>query len=224
VSYAALNDRVNRLAHALAARGVVRGDRIAVLSENRIEYVEIELAAAKLGVMVACQNWRLAEHELAHCIALASPRFGFVSERYAAKLARIPHPLSRSVVLGEEYERMLAGSSGAEPPTPQTPRTASSFSILAVLPAFPPMRAPSMPRLCVSVTRAGAKCRLPSSLGATRGSAPTMLAMCRGRIANYKLPKEVRFVAEAELPRSTTGKIKRHELEARLAAEAELAQ
>ena len=33
-------------------------------------------------------------------------------------------------------------------------------------------------------------------------------------VANYKLPKEVRFVdGEADLPRSTTGKIKRHELE-----------
>jgi acyl-CoA synthetase (AMP-forming)/AMP-acid ligase II len=46
-----------------------------------------------------------------------------------------------------------------------------------------------------------------------------VIAACRGEIAGYKLPKAVRFVADAELPRSTTGKIKRHELEERLAAE-----
>ncbi len=43
-----------------------------------------------------------------------------------------------------------------------------------------------------------------------------VIAMCRGRIANYKLPKEVHFVAMEDLPRSTSGKIQRHVLEERL--------
>ncbi len=38
---------------------------------------------------------------------------------------------------------------------------------------------------------------------------------CKGKIADYKLPKQVVFVPDEELPRSTTGKIKRHELEQR---------
>lgn len=41
-----------------------------------------------------------------------------------------------------------------------------------------------------------------------------VVACCDGKIARYKLPKEVRFVTDAELPRSATGKIKRYELEA----------
>ena len=40
--------------------------------------------------------------------------------------------------------------------------------------------------------------------------------MCRGRIASYKLPKEVHFVEMDDLPRSTSGKIQRHILEERL--------
>ena len=43
-----------------------------------------------------------------------------------------------------------------------------------------------------------------------------VIAACRGRIASYKLPKEVHFVAMEDLPRSTSGKIQRHVLEARL--------
>ena len=43
-----------------------------------------------------------------------------------------------------------------------------------------------------------------------------VIAMCRGKIANYKLPKEVHFVAMEDLPRSTSGKIQRHVLEVRL--------
>ena len=46
-------------AAALHRKGVRYGDRIGLLSENRAEYIEIELAAAYLGAIVACQNWRL---------------------------------------------------------------------------------------------------------------------------------------------------------------------
>ena len=47
-------------------------------------------------------------------------------------------------------------------------------------------------------------------------SADDVAAMCRGQIASYKMPKDVIFIADDELPRSTSGKIKRHELEDRL--------
>jgi acyl-coenzyme A synthetase/AMP-(fatty) acid ligase len=47
-----------------------------------------------------------------------------------------------------------------------------------------------------------------------------VIALCRGRIANYKLPKEVHFISAAELPKTDMGKLKRLELEARLAQNA----
>src|SRR5687767_8739493 len=68
VSYARLDDRARRLASLLAARGVGRGDRVAVLAENRLEILELLLAAARLGAIVACQSWRLAPPELLHCL------------------------------------------------------------------------------------------------------------------------------------------------------------
>jgi fatty-acyl-CoA synthase len=51
--------------------------------------------------------------------------------------------------------------------------------------------------------------------------AEEVLALCRGRIANYKLPKEVHFIDEGDMPRSETGKVKRFELEARLRGDPE---
>jgi fatty-acyl-CoA synthase len=41
-----------------------------------------------------------------------------------------------------------------------------------------------------------------------------LLARCRAELAGYKQPKDFVFVTLAELPRSTTGKIQRHEVEA----------
>ena len=43
--------------------------------------------------------------------------------------------------------------------------------------------------------------------------ADALLAACRRELAGYKQPKEIRFVALDDLPRSTTGKIQRHEIE-----------
>jgi acyl-CoA synthetase (AMP-forming)/AMP-acid ligase II len=115
-SYAALNERVNRLANSLMARGLTRGDRICLLSENRGEYLELMLASAKLGLILACQNWRLAPQELLHCTVLVSPKLAIVSERYAETFAALDHGAPMTLVLGDEYERELRLALPSEPP------------------------------------------------------------------------------------------------------------
>jgi acyl-CoA synthetase (AMP-forming)/AMP-acid ligase II len=116
LSYAALNGRVNRLASVLTARGLTRGDRISLLSENRGEYLELLLATAKLGLILACQNWRLAPQELLHCTLLVSPKIVIVSERYAETFAALDHGAPMTLVLGDEYERALSVAPASEPP------------------------------------------------------------------------------------------------------------
>ncbi|HTV20681.1 MAG TPA: class I adenylate-forming enzyme family protein [Polyangiaceae bacterium] len=119
LDYRELDARVARLAGALSALDVSRGDRIALLSENRPEYLEVILAAARLGASVACQNWRLTPSELAHCIDLVTPRVLIVSPRYAERVAG--SAVERRIILGETYERTLAnatpheGDDAAEP-------------------------------------------------------------------------------------------------------------
>ncbi|MEY2934749.1 MAG: hypothetical protein RL033_5498 [Pseudomonadota bacterium] len=103
-SYRQLEQRMLRLAGALAARGVARGDRVALLSENRSEYLEIFLAAGCLGASVACQNWRLSPTELEHCLRLVEPRLIFVSPRHHD---RLPATAPQAITLGPGYEALL---------------------------------------------------------------------------------------------------------------------
>jgi len=49
-------------------------------------------------------------------------------------------------------------------------------------------------------------------------TAAELLSLCRRELAGYKRPKEILFIAADELPRSASGKVQRHELEARLGA------
>jgi fatty-acyl-CoA synthase len=61
---AALDTRVDRLGHALASRGVGRGDRVAVLMTNRIEMLETLFAVTRLGAIAVPMNFRLVAQEL----------------------------------------------------------------------------------------------------------------------------------------------------------------
>jgi acyl-CoA synthetase (AMP-forming)/AMP-acid ligase II len=116
ISYGQLLDRVQRLTAVLASHGLRRGDCVALLSHNRPEYFEVELAAANLGVMTACLNWRLSQRELAYCMELVSPKLVIVEEEFAGNLAS-PAIESREVIeIGAQYERLLQRQTG--PPAP----------------------------------------------------------------------------------------------------------
>ena len=41
-----------------------------------------------------------------------------------------------------------------------------------------------------------------------------LLELCRENLSSYKRPKEIIFIKDGDLPRSTSGKVQRHELEA----------
>ena len=65
ISYGELEDRVSRLANSLRGDlGLKKGDRVAILSRNCIQYMEIMFAAARCGLIALPLNWRLSEPEM----------------------------------------------------------------------------------------------------------------------------------------------------------------
>src|SRR6056297_2654628 len=67
LSYKDLYSSINRIAALLTQKyGVSKGDRVAVLSINRIEYVVLFFAIQKLGAIMLPLNYRLAIPELTY--------------------------------------------------------------------------------------------------------------------------------------------------------------
>src|SRR5438034_4523044 len=81
-TYAEMQDRVNRLANALQAMGVGKGDKVSVMALNSMEYVEIYYAGAKLGVVFVPLNYRAKRDELAYMCNNSETKVLFVGERY----------------------------------------------------------------------------------------------------------------------------------------------
>jgi fatty-acyl-CoA synthase len=86
-TYAELDESSERLAAGLLAAGLRRGDRVATLTANRPEHVEVLFACAKAGLMLVPLNWRLTAPELAHQIADAQPALALVEDGRAELLA-----------------------------------------------------------------------------------------------------------------------------------------
>jgi fatty-acyl-CoA synthase len=85
-SYAEFDAAVNRAAHALADRGVNRGDRIALFSHNCRDFVAIYFALAKLGAISVPINFMLGVHEVAYILD-HSGAVGIVAEDALSDIA-----------------------------------------------------------------------------------------------------------------------------------------
>lgn len=67
-TFKTLNARANQIAQLLRDRGYQRGDSIAILCSNRLEYAEVRFAAHRLGARLTTVNWHLAPQEAAYII------------------------------------------------------------------------------------------------------------------------------------------------------------
>jgi fatty-acyl-CoA synthase len=82
-TYAELEARAARLAGALAGLGLRPGDRVATLTRNRPEQVELFFACASAALVLAPMSWRLAPGELAYQLEDAAPAALFVEPELA---------------------------------------------------------------------------------------------------------------------------------------------
>jgi fatty-acyl-CoA synthase len=84
MTYAALNAGADRVAHWARKAGVQRGESVALLMENRPDYVTCWLGLLKVGAVAALINTNLRGSALAHSIAIAKARHAIVGEELAA--------------------------------------------------------------------------------------------------------------------------------------------
>ena len=64
LTFGELNGRANRVANALLADGIEKGERVGLLLMNGAEFMEAYFALAKVGAVVVPLNWRLVADEL----------------------------------------------------------------------------------------------------------------------------------------------------------------
>jgi len=93
LTYGELDERAVRCAVAWRRLGLAKGDRVAILAHNRVEYVEAFFAAPKAGIVLVTLGTRLTAHELAHVVRDS----GATALLYDGELADTPRALRELV-------------------------------------------------------------------------------------------------------------------------------
>jgi fatty-acyl-CoA synthase len=121
LSYSDFAARIERTACALKAElGVNRGDRVAILSLNRPDYLVLLYACARLGAILVPLNWRLATAEQLFILSDASAKVLVLEQAFADILSPLAEALLETHAvgldfvppLGSAFESLLAGAAG----------------------------------------------------------------------------------------------------------------
>lgn len=123
-TFAQINERVNRIANGLKAKGIQKGDRIGFLDVNSNAYVEAYFACAKLGVLFVPLNFRAKAAELTYMITNAEVNLLFVGQNYLDLMDQIlpETPSVRQCISLSatrdnyiDYKSLMAASSADDP-------------------------------------------------------------------------------------------------------------
>ena len=82
LSFREYDTRTNKLANGLLKSGLKKGDRLAIFSNNSLEYMEVYGAAAKAGIVVVPLNFRLHPDDLYYIVKNSGSKMMLVEDKY----------------------------------------------------------------------------------------------------------------------------------------------
>ncbi|GAB4074702.1 acyl-CoA synthetase [Barrientosiimonas marina] len=86
LNYAELDDRVNQTAHAMITDDIKKGDMVAVMSKNSLDFVVVKFALARIGAIMIPINYMLTREEVRYILEHANVSNLIASKEYAPLL------------------------------------------------------------------------------------------------------------------------------------------
>lgn len=139
-SFRELRDRADACGRALAALGVVPGDRVAIWMTNRVDWMVAAYGIARCGAITVGVNTRLSPREVAHLLTLTRPRIWLLEARFFGKTdaqAAIEPVLAAYAQQGLPAPRVLVLADDGERPA-RTEDWHEALASHADAPALPP--------------------------------------------------------------------------------------
>jgi long-chain acyl-CoA synthetase len=119
------NERTNRLANALIARGIKKGDKVFWLGKNSIAWLEVFFSIIKTGAWILPLNFRFTDENIRYCADAAEPGCFIFEEEYADRITMMRAALpsvKKFIIMGEKAypdmentENLIAESSSLAP-------------------------------------------------------------------------------------------------------------
>lgn len=131
ITWGVFNEKANRFANALMARGIKKGDKVAILLMNCIEWLPIYFGILKTGALAVPLNFRYASDEIDYCLNLAECDALVFGPEFIGRVEDIVESISKNRLLiyaggqgcptfAEDYADMTMECSSQSPEIPLT--------------------------------------------------------------------------------------------------------
>lgn len=125
ITWNVFNEKANRFANMLLSRGVKKGDKVAILMYNCLEWLPIYFGILKTGALAVPFNFRYSSEEIQYCADLAEVDILVFGPEFIGRIEAIADELSRGRLLiyagdncptfAESYWELTANCSSATP-------------------------------------------------------------------------------------------------------------
>ena len=126
ISWSVFNEKANRFANALMERGIKKGDKVAILLMNCIEWLPIYFGILKTGALAVPLNFRYSSDEIEYCLNLAECDALVFGPEFIGRVEDIVESISKNRLLifagsqssptfSEDYNDMTLDCSSQSP-------------------------------------------------------------------------------------------------------------
>lgn len=125
ITWNVFNEKANRFANLLLGRGIKKGDKVAILLMNCLEWLPIYFGILKTGALAIPLNFRYTPDEIEYCINLADANILIFGSEFIGRVEEITDSISRNRLLfyvgencptfAEDYNSLAANCSSQSP-------------------------------------------------------------------------------------------------------------
>jgi len=86
ITWRTFNEKANRCANLLSSRGVKKGDKVAILLMNGLEWLPVYFGILKIGALAVPLNYRYTSDEISYCLGLADVDVLFFGPEFIGRI------------------------------------------------------------------------------------------------------------------------------------------
>ena len=125
ITWSVMDEKANRFANLLISRGIKKGDKVAILLMNCLEWLPIYFGILKTGALAVPLNFRYAPDEIEYCVGLADVDILVFGPEFIGRVEEIADNINKNRLLfyvgdncpsfAEDYNSMTANCSSMSP-------------------------------------------------------------------------------------------------------------
>ncbi len=147
ITWSVFDEKANRFANLLMSRGVKKGDKVAILLMNCIEWLPIYFGALKCGAIAVPLNFRYDADEIVYCLHLAEADALVFGTQFVGRMEDALPKLNHEIpmfyvgndcpVFAEDYTELTSNCSGRDPMIPLSEKDDAAIYFSSGTTGFP---------------------------------------------------------------------------------------